>query len=151
MRKKHNDEESEMVSNYSFFQLFKNVFNPDIGPSLAFIGFVQPASGGILTMSEVQARWFAELCKGKITLPNKHEMEEDISKENVCFGNINYLIYSNKCPGALQFRSPINDILETKYGQLQQNFNVLKPFYIGFSHRFPIKSGRGHLLEKGVY
>ena len=68
---------------FSFFQLYKNVFNPDIGSSLAFIGFVQPASGGILTMSECQARWFAELCKGRLTLPNKHEMLEDITKEQV--------------------------------------------------------------------
>ncbi|KAH3779968.1 hypothetical protein DPMN_157777 [Dreissena polymorpha] len=36
----------------SVFQLFKNVFSPDVGGSLAFIGFVQPASGGVLTMSE---------------------------------------------------------------------------------------------------
>ncbi|CAG2238884.1 FMO [Mytilus edulis] len=43
--------------NNNNLKLFKNVFNPDIGQSLAFIGFVQPASGGILTMSETQARW----------------------------------------------------------------------------------------------
>lgn len=35
-------------------RLFKNVFSPEIGYSLAFIGFVQPASGGILTMAETQ-------------------------------------------------------------------------------------------------
>lgn len=66
-------------------QLYKNVFSPDVGSSLAFIGFVQPASGGVLTMSETQARWFAELCKGKVTLPDKHEMEEDIRKEKVIY------------------------------------------------------------------
>eukprot|EP00937_MAST-01D_sp_MAST-1D-sp2_P003262 g3262.t1 len=41
--------------------LYKNVFAPEVGDSLAFIGFVQPASGGIITMSETQARWFALL------------------------------------------------------------------------------------------
>ena len=65
------------------FQLYKNVFNPDIGSSLAFIGFVQPASGGILTMSETQARWFTELCKGHISLPSKPGMLADIQKEQV--------------------------------------------------------------------
>ena len=65
------------------FQLYKNVFNPEIGPSLAFIGFVQPASGGVLTMSELQARWFAELCKRKITLPHRHVMDEVIKQEKV--------------------------------------------------------------------
>ncbi|XP_064638632.1 flavin-containing monooxygenase 5-like isoform X2 [Lineus longissimus] len=62
-------------------RLFKNVFSPEIGSSLAFIGFVQPASGGILAMSEIQARWFVELCRGKIKLPSKKEMEENIDSE----------------------------------------------------------------------
>ncbi|KAJ8022293.1 Dimethylaniline monooxygenase [N-oxide-forming] 5 [Holothuria leucospilota] len=62
-------------------QLFKNVFSPTIGSSLAFIGFVQPASGGILSMSETQARWWAELCRGKIRLPEKDVMNNVINKE----------------------------------------------------------------------
>ncbi|BFZ00517.1 hypothetical protein BsWGS_03556 [Bradybaena similaris] len=59
-------------------QLYRNVFLPEIGASLAFIGFVQPASGGLLTMSEIQARWFSELCKGKIQLPPASNMKADI-------------------------------------------------------------------------
>ncbi|XP_072180490.1 flavin-containing monooxygenase 5-like [Diadema setosum] len=62
-------------------KLYKNVFAPSIGKSLAFIGFVQPASGGVLSMSEVQARWFAELCKDKVQLPPVAEMKDDIDKE----------------------------------------------------------------------
>ena len=37
-------------------RLFKNVFSPSVGPTLAFIGFLQPTSGGLLTMSEIQVR-----------------------------------------------------------------------------------------------
>ena len=59
------------------------MFSPEIGSSLAFIGFVQPASGGVLTMSEIQARWFGELCKGRVSLPNKWEMEHNIKQEKV--------------------------------------------------------------------
>lgn len=65
------------------FQLYKNVFSPEIGGSLAFIGFVQPASGGVLTMSEIQARWFAEVCKGRLKLPSKQVMETTIAEEKV--------------------------------------------------------------------
>lgn len=61
--------------------LYKNVFSPAVGSSLAFIGFVQPASGGVLTMSETQARWFSQVCKGNVRLPPKHEMELDIRQE----------------------------------------------------------------------
>ena len=50
---------------------------------MAFIGFVQPASGGILTMSETQSRWFAELCKQRVKLPTKAEMEETMEGELV--------------------------------------------------------------------
>ena len=51
----------------NFFQMYENVFVPSVGPSLAFIGFVQPASGGVLSMSEVQARWFSAICAGKVS------------------------------------------------------------------------------------
>ncbi|XP_072034242.1 flavin-containing monooxygenase 5-like [Amphiura filiformis] len=62
-------------------QLYKNVFSPVIGHTLAFIGFLQPASGGILSMAETQARWFAELCRGTIRLPSKRSMENDLKSE----------------------------------------------------------------------
>lgn len=62
-------------------QLYKNVFSPEIGHSLAFIGFIQPASGGILTSSETQARWFVELCKGNVHLPPKNVMKCVIREE----------------------------------------------------------------------
>ena len=66
-------------------QLFKNVFSPTIGHTLAFIGFLQPASGGILSMAETQARWFVELCKGTIKLPSKNAMEDNMKREQVSF------------------------------------------------------------------
>jgi dimethylaniline monooxygenase (N-oxide forming) len=62
-------------------QLYKNVFDPEVGHSLAFIGFLQPASGGILTCSETQARWFVELCKGTVHLPPTHIMKSAILQE----------------------------------------------------------------------
>ncbi|XP_012934772.1 flavin-containing monooxygenase 5 [Aplysia californica] len=65
----------------NYIKLYKNVFAPHVGSSLAFIGFVQPASGGILTMAETQARWFSALCKGKVRLPSAPEMELDIKTE----------------------------------------------------------------------
>ncbi|KAL8596001.1 hypothetical protein ACOMHN_018313 [Nucella lapillus] len=70
---------------YNAINLFKNVFCPSVGPSLAFIGFVQPASGGVLTMSEIQARWFGQVCKGNVRLPPKHEMEQDIRQEKMAY------------------------------------------------------------------
>ncbi len=65
------------------FQLYKNVFSPETDHTLAFIGFVQAASGGALMMSETQARWWAELCQDHIKLPTKVAMENNIDTETV--------------------------------------------------------------------
>ena len=62
-------------------QLYKNVFSPEIGSSLAFIGFVQPASGGVLTMAETQARWFGQLCDGNLKLPAPMAMLKQMEDE----------------------------------------------------------------------
>ncbi|XP_062592573.1 flavin-containing monooxygenase 5-like [Saccostrea cucullata] len=67
--------------NTNSIKLYKNVFHPEIGHSLAFIGFTQPASGGLLSMSEIQARWFTELCRGRCSLPTKLTMNENIKEE----------------------------------------------------------------------
>ena len=56
--------------------------------------------------------------------------------------------------GGLQFRSPKNDVLSTKCGQIYQNFYVLKAFSMAFGHLFnhkKVKSGRRHLLGRGIY
>ncbi|GFR90559.1 dimethylaniline monooxygenase [N-oxide-forming] [Elysia marginata] len=72
-----------MVKGTNQIKLYKNVFSSNIGPSLAFIGFTQPASGGLLGMSEMQARWFSKLCKGAVKLPSKQEMDADFEAETV--------------------------------------------------------------------
>jgi cation diffusion facilitator CzcD-associated flavoprotein CzcO len=51
--------------------LYKQMFHPDEDESLAFIGFVRPQQGGIPAMSELQARYFAQLCSGTKQLPTR--------------------------------------------------------------------------------
>ena len=80
---------------------------------MAFIGFLQPASGGLLSMCETQARWFVELCKEKCQLPPKSKMYRGIKDDqvshtthgnHVMLGKINYpAIYVNPKPN----RQPI--------------------------------------------
>ena len=71
-------------------KLFKNVFAPDIGPSLAFIGLVQPSSGGLLSISEIQARWFSELCKGSVKLPSAEKMRQKFARDKQSSEGIYY-------------------------------------------------------------
>lgn len=83
--------------NSNKIKLFKNVFAPEIGASLAFIGFAQPASGGLLSISEIQARWFSELCKGAIKLPSAEKMHQEIKldqqkNESIYFASARHTI-----------------------------------------------------------
>lgn len=54
-------------------RLFKHIFHPAIGHSMAWIGFVRPSTGGIPACAEMAARYFALLLAGKRSLPKNVE------------------------------------------------------------------------------
>lgn len=54
---------------------YLNTFDPEVGKSLAYIGFVRPAFGAIPPLAELQARWFAQLLSDKSALPSKEQMK----------------------------------------------------------------------------
>ena len=49
--------------------LYKHFLHPEHDGTAAFIGFVRPFSGGIPICAEMQARYFAQVCSGKLTPP----------------------------------------------------------------------------------
>jgi dimethylaniline monooxygenase (N-oxide forming) len=59
---------------------FLHTFNPAVGPSLGFIGFLRPAFGAIPPLAELQARWFALVQSGKINLPSEESMQASIER-----------------------------------------------------------------------
>jgi len=61
---------------------YLHTFNPDVGASLGFIGFLRPAFGAIPPLAELQARWFALLQSGRRTLPPAREMRGAIASWN---------------------------------------------------------------------
>ncbi len=58
---------------------FLHAFNPAVGPSLGFIGFVRPAFGAIPPLAELQARLFALVLSEKLALPSIIEMDASIA------------------------------------------------------------------------
>jgi len=59
-------------------RLYKYVFPPGHAKNtLAFIGLIQPW-GAIMPISELQCRWAMRVFNGKVKLPSKKEMEQDI-------------------------------------------------------------------------
>eukprot|EP00127_Corallochytrium_limacisporum_P005048 Clim_evm3s198 gene=Clim_evmTU3s198 len=68
--------------NTNEINLWKNAFAPNLDHTLAFIGFAQPASGGLIPVSEIVARYWVQLCLGKVKLPDKNTMMSDIEREH---------------------------------------------------------------------
>lgn len=61
-------------------RLYKHMIHPDLGASLAFIGWARPAAGGVPACSEMQARYLALLCSGKKQLPPTPELKQLIER-----------------------------------------------------------------------
>lgn len=59
---------------------YLHAFNPAVGPSLGFIGFLRPAYGAIPPLAELQARWFSLLQSRKLELPPADKMHESIER-----------------------------------------------------------------------
>ncbi|XP_067121921.1 flavin-containing monooxygenase 5-like [Centruroides vittatus] len=60
--------------------LYKLIFPPHLKHNtLAFIGLFQPY-GGAFPISEMQCRWFVEVLKKNVFLPDREEMKKDITE-----------------------------------------------------------------------
>ncbi len=60
--------------------LWKRVFHPDLGASVAFLGLVQPL-GAIMPIAEMQARWAARIWAGRAAAPpDRAAMLRDIGE-----------------------------------------------------------------------
>lgn len=62
-------------------EMYLNMFDPEIGSSLAFCGFARPALGAIPPVGELQARLFALVSAGKLILPAKEDMRGQITQD----------------------------------------------------------------------
>jgi len=68
--------------------LFKNMIHPEFGERITFIGFVRPCFGSIPPMSEMQARYIAQLISGNLQLPSKKELKEVIDADKILYDQI---------------------------------------------------------------
>lgn len=62
--------------------LYKYIFPPELPhPTLAILGLIQPNGPGIPS-GEMQCRWASRVMTGKLALPSKEKMYEDIKKKD---------------------------------------------------------------------
>ncbi|MET9763706.1 NAD(P)-binding domain-containing protein [Streptomyces sp. NPDC006372] len=70
-------------------RLYKHMIHPALGTDVVFIGWARPAAGGVPACSEMQSRYFALLCSGKLKLPDPVRLqgliERQASYENEVF------------------------------------------------------------------
>jgi Flavin-binding monooxygenase-like len=62
--------------------LYKHVIHPELGTAVVWGGYARPAFGAIPPLAEMQARWFALLCRGDLELPSPDKMREVIDADN---------------------------------------------------------------------
>ena len=62
-------------------RLYRRMFIPRVGKSLAFCGFVRPSIGAIPPTAELQARYFAMVASGRRYLPSEERMEELVDRQ----------------------------------------------------------------------
>lgn len=75
----------EPLQNRDPRSLFKHLLDPELGTRLAWIGMARPCFGSQFPIMEMQARYFALLCKRTLQLPALQEMHATIHRDREQF------------------------------------------------------------------
>jgi len=89
--------------------LFKNVFHPSLGNSLAFIGFARPQLGAMPPIAELQARWFAAVLDGDVGLPSPDEMRQEMSVDRMRYAE---KVFAGRLRSSVDFGKYTTDIAQ---------------------------------------
>lgn len=88
---------NEVVSISAVRELYKHAFHPDLGTSIAWIGFVRPSTGGVPACSEIVARYWSLILSNKRKLPDnwKERIVEERKVEESLFhlGRVKTLVF----------------------------------------------------------
>lgn len=93
--------------------LYHNVFHPSIGAPIAFVGLVQPSSGGLLPMAEMQCRWACEIFARRVSLPPPSSM---IARMRADAAAVRRRFYGSARHSVQRDTFPYNDALAAEIG-----------------------------------
>ncbi len=62
-------------------QMYKHMIHPELGADVVFIGWARPGVGGVPACSEMQSRYFSQLCSHALQLPEKTELDSLIQQQ----------------------------------------------------------------------
>ena len=61
-------------------KLYKKIFHPEL-PNIGFVGFARPNIGAMPPVTELQARYFAGVASGRLSLPSSEKMQSAIAAD----------------------------------------------------------------------
>eukprot|EP01116_Phalansterium_solitarium_P011606 TRINITY_DN2733_c0_g2_i1.p1 TRINITY_DN2733_c0_g2~~TRINITY_DN2733_c0_g2_i1.p1 ORF type:complete len:596 (-),score=127.43 TRINITY_DN2733_c0_g2_i1:635-2422(-) len=105
--------------------MYKRIFLPSMGDRIGFIGFFRPGLGSIPPTAEMQARLYAQVIAGKLTLPSPADMsriaEADAARELAQFPKDaprvrplgDYLTYLEDLAGIIGCKPPMGRLFFT--------------------------------------
>ena len=82
-------------------KLYKKIFHPDL-PNIGFVGFARPNIGAMPPVTELQARYFAAVASGRVSLPELAEMELIIAQDAQKTAKFKPLV-ANRVTGIVSF------------------------------------------------
>eukprot|EP01135_Chromosphaera_perkinsii_P002047 Nk52_evm8s216 gene=Nk52_evmTU8s216 len=107
-------------------EMFRHMFDCRYGSSLAWVGYARPAIGSQFPIMEMQARYYALVAAGKLSLPSLDEMKKDIVLWKKCneeqFGLhatsiptlVDYLHYMDGMASLVECQPPLMHLLLTQ-------------------------------------
>lgn len=92
-------------------RLYKSCFAPELGASIAFIGFVRPPLGAIPPMAEMQARWYARILSGSCVLPAPSSMRKVANEEVAARRRVHRRVI-DRLPHLVDYSTYMDDIAD---------------------------------------
>jgi len=109
------------VKNNNVRTLYKHCIHPDHDGALGFMGWCRPFTGGIPISAEMQARYFAAVNSGRISLPK--DMDARIKKEKQWEDY--WTQYSPRCDEAIPSQAMFCDDMARQLGCLPSPWQMI--------------------------
>lgn len=102
---------------------YKYVFNVD-DPTLAFIGYVRPVLGSLITISELQSLFVSRVFSGRCELPSRDEMQREAINDKLFWDE--YFKHSSRRLSTLVEAYTYGDDVAKRCGVMPDYWRLLK-------------------------
>lgn len=90
-------------------QLYKNMFHPDFGGRLAWIGWARPGFGSQFPVMEMQSRYCALIFSGELKLPERADMVQQAGRDHEIYRK-QFELNADHIPSLVDYHKYMNDM-----------------------------------------